>query len=99
MEKSKLYDLEAGLVELVSECRICQDDDFIAKMESPCSCSGTLKVYILLLHIYICICIYHTHMYTYIIYMHNCCLLNFDESLRLLSLLIGIVFRNGATKK
>lgn len=26
------------------ECRICQDDDFDSNMESPCSCSGSLKV-------------------------------------------------------
>nr|XP_043614151.1 uncharacterized protein LOC122586109 [Erigeron canadensis]XP_043614152.1 uncharacterized protein LOC122586109 [Erigeron canadensis]XP_043614153.1 uncharacterized protein LOC122586109 [Erigeron canadensis] len=25
------------------ECRICQGDDFDFKMETPCSCSGTLK--------------------------------------------------------
>lgn len=26
------------------ECRICQDEDVDLKMESPCSCSGSLKV-------------------------------------------------------
>ncbi|KAL0326929.1 UNVERIFIED_CONTAM: hypothetical protein Sangu_1770900 [Sesamum angustifolium] len=25
------------------ECRICQDEDVDSKMESPCSCSGSLK--------------------------------------------------------
>ncbi|KAK4423488.1 hypothetical protein Salat_1931600 [Sesamum alatum] len=27
----------------VVECRICQDEDFDSNMESPCSCSGSLK--------------------------------------------------------
>lgn len=26
------------------ECRICQDEDVDSKMESPCSCCGSLKV-------------------------------------------------------
>lgn len=27
-----------------TECRICQDEDFIVKMEAPCACKGTIKV-------------------------------------------------------
>ena len=27
-----------------AECRICQDDDIIRKLETPCACSGSLKV-------------------------------------------------------
>ncbi|GLT56490.1 hypothetical protein SLA2020_295270 [Shorea laevis] len=26
-----------------AECRICQEMDFISKMESPCACKGTIK--------------------------------------------------------
>lgn len=26
------------------ECRICQDEDSINKLETPCGCSGSLKV-------------------------------------------------------
>jgi len=26
------------------ECRICQDEDWDSNMETPCSCSGSLKV-------------------------------------------------------
>lgn len=28
----------------VAECRICQDEDTIRKLETPCGCSGSLKV-------------------------------------------------------
>lgn len=27
-----------------AECRICQDEDVIRKLETPCACSGSLKV-------------------------------------------------------
>ncbi|KAJ0721261.1 putative E3 ubiquitin-protein ligase MARCH [Helianthus annuus] len=30
--------------EKLFECRICQDEDFDSNMETPCSCSGSLKV-------------------------------------------------------
>lgn len=44
-------DLEAGLAEtdeehVQVECRICQEEDFMDKLEAPCLCNGTLKVYI-----------------------------------------------------
>lgn len=29
-----------------AECRICQDEDSISNLESPCACCGSLKVYI-----------------------------------------------------
>ncbi|CAB4275029.1 unnamed protein product [Prunus armeniaca] len=41
-------DLEAGLAEtdeehVQVECRICQEEDFMDKLEAPCLCNGTLK--------------------------------------------------------
>ena len=27
-----------------SECRICQEDDLVRNMETPCGCNGSLKV-------------------------------------------------------
>lgn len=36
-------DEEAPLL-TTAECRICQDEDDIGNMESPCACSGSLKV-------------------------------------------------------
>jgi hypothetical protein len=32
------------------ECRICQDEDLAKNLESPCACSGSLKVRVPLLH-------------------------------------------------
>lgn len=29
----------------ILECRICQEEDDIHAMESPCACNGTLKVF------------------------------------------------------
>ena len=34
---------EEPLIQSV-ECRICQDEDSVKNLESPCSCSGSLKV-------------------------------------------------------
>lgn len=36
------------LIQLV-ECRICQEEDQIKNLETPCSCSGSLKVLISIL--------------------------------------------------
>lgn len=39
----------------LGECRICQDEDSICNLETPCSCRGTLMVTtltILLLNVY-----------------------------------------------
>lgn len=36
----------------VSECRICQEEDEDEDLESPCACSGTLKVLFFLLFIH-----------------------------------------------
>ncbi|XP_021744974.1 uncharacterized protein LOC110710944 isoform X1 [Chenopodium quinoa] len=36
-------DAELSSPRKVVECRICQDEDFDSKMETPCSCSGSLK--------------------------------------------------------
>lgn len=30
-----------------AECRICQEEDTINNLETPCACSGSLKVYLL----------------------------------------------------
>lgn len=27
-----------------AECRICQEDDLLPNMETPCACNGSLKV-------------------------------------------------------
>lgn len=35
-----------------SECRVCQEEDFIHKMEAPCGCKGTI---INSSYMYICI--------------------------------------------
>ena len=35
---------EIGIKATVGECRICQEEDDIANLESPCACSGSLKV-------------------------------------------------------
>lgn len=34
-----------------AECRICQEEDSINNLETPCACSGSLKVYIYILSI------------------------------------------------
>lgn len=37
------------LIQMV-ECRICQEEDSIKNLETPCACSGSLKVYALYGH-------------------------------------------------
>lgn len=34
---------EQPLIQM-GECRICQDEDSIQNLETPCACSGSLKV-------------------------------------------------------
>lgn len=41
-----------------SECRVCQEEDFIHKMESPCGCKGTIQVTSPSLIHHICIYVY-----------------------------------------
>ncbi len=36
---------EEPLIQTV-ECRICQEEDNISNLESPCACTGSLKVFI-----------------------------------------------------
>ncbi|KAG8654106.1 hypothetical protein MANES_05G101500v8 [Manihot esculenta] len=36
-------DEEGELLIQVSECRICQEEDLVNKLETPCACSGSLK--------------------------------------------------------
>lgn len=36
---------EKPLIQLV-ECRICQEEDSINNLETPCACSGSLKVFL-----------------------------------------------------
>ena len=35
---------EVGIKPTIGECRICQEEDDIANLESPCACSGSLQV-------------------------------------------------------
>ncbi|CAF1921540.1 unnamed protein product [Brassica rapa subsp. narinosa] len=41
-EESHVNDEEEPLIQSV-ECRICQEEDSVKNLESPCSCSGSLK--------------------------------------------------------
>lgn len=38
-------DDEEPLIQM-AECRICQEEDHIKNLETPCACSGSLKVFI-----------------------------------------------------
>lgn len=40
----------------MAECRICQEEDCLKNLESPCACSGSLKVWYIFVytHIYYC---------------------------------------------
>lgn len=42
-------DEEEPLIQTV-ECRICQEEDSIKNLETPCACSGSLKVFIFVKH-------------------------------------------------
>lgn len=42
-EQEHVIDEEEPLIQSV-ECRICQEEDSVKNLESPCSCSGSLKV-------------------------------------------------------
>lgn len=35
----------------IAECRICQEEDSFNNLETPCACSGSVKVYL-------CMCVY-----------------------------------------
>lgn len=41
-----LGDMSRTRSKFLVECKICHDDDERSNMESPCSCSGSLKVII-----------------------------------------------------
>ncbi|KAH0842731.1 hypothetical protein HID58_049965 [Brassica napus] len=43
-EQEHVIDEEEPLIQSV-ECRICQEEDSVKNLESPCSCSGSLKSY------------------------------------------------------
>lgn len=43
-EENIVSEEDEPLIQLV-ECRICQEEDQIKNLETPCSCSGSLKVY------------------------------------------------------
>ena len=45
MEEHVSCDEEEPLIQTV-ECRICQDEDSTKNLETPCACSGSLKVFI-----------------------------------------------------
>ncbi|KAG7013142.1 E3 ubiquitin-protein ligase MARCH4 [Cucurbita argyrosperma subsp. argyrosperma] len=42
-EKNECLDGEDDSLIQTAECRICQDEDVIKKLETPCACSGSLK--------------------------------------------------------
>ena len=44
VEEHGSCDEEEPLIQTV-ECRICQEEDIIKNLETPCSCSGSLKVF------------------------------------------------------
>ena len=49
VEEHSSCDEEEPLIQTI-ECRICQEEDIIKNLETPCSCSGSLKVFIVLEH-------------------------------------------------
>lgn len=44
----------------VGECRICQEEDSINNLETPCACSGSLKVLSLVYHICVWVLALHS---------------------------------------
>lgn len=42
-ERSEGSDEEEPLIQM-AECRICQEEDGVNNLETPCACSGSLKV-------------------------------------------------------
>lgn len=50
-QRDDAADEEEPLIQSV-ECRICQEEDSVKNLESPCSCSGSLKVKFHLLNFY-----------------------------------------------
>ncbi|KAK3435354.1 hypothetical protein EUGRSUZ_C00071 [Eucalyptus grandis] len=42
VEENEKEEEEAPLIQM-AECRICQDEDSVSNLESPCACSGSLK--------------------------------------------------------
>lgn len=43
-ERREGSDEEEPLIQM-AECRICQEEDSVKNLETPCACSGSLKVY------------------------------------------------------
>lgn len=46
VEGNEAAEEEEPLIQM-AECRICQDEDGVSSLESPCACSGSLKVRLL----------------------------------------------------
>lgn len=44
LEQDAGLDEEEPLIQM-AECRICQEEDGLNNLETPCGCSGSLKVY------------------------------------------------------
>ncbi|KAJ4871564.1 hypothetical protein Rs2_46786 [Raphanus sativus] len=42
-DKEESDEEEEPLIQQSVECRICQEEDSVKNLESPCSCSGSLK--------------------------------------------------------
>lgn len=47
--KDSFADEEAPLLSM-AECRICQEEDSIDALETPCACNGSLKVLLFAFH-------------------------------------------------
>lgn len=45
-------DEEEPLIQM-AECRICQEEDGVSNLETPCACSGSLKVSICVFEIFL----------------------------------------------
>ena len=43
-ESRASYDDEEAPLLSMAECRICQEEDSVDALETPCSCNGSLKV-------------------------------------------------------
>ncbi|KAI0522789.1 hypothetical protein KFK09_005174 [Dendrobium nobile] len=43
VEQPEKNDINDGTIGKIVDCRICHDEDDIFKMETPCSCCGTMK--------------------------------------------------------
>lgn len=45
VKKPIVIDANDEIHEEKGECRYCQEEEFVSKLETPCNCKGTLKVF------------------------------------------------------